>query len=189
MNTTPLLNAVLSYGDKASERFSAVTKKVEALCERVDVRPVFLIENIVNLMGSVYARMNAKKSLADSLSPKQLDTLTKLITGALVIQKHPEVIDAHNLNPNSIRAALTGAGEDEGANRILTQIADSAASEQEHLTATLNQYNQAIASGDQPTADKITREFAQMWQYWQRQLASQPAPAAPAAPQSTPPQQ
>jgi hypothetical protein len=140
------------------------------------------MEGIVEILGSVVARLNAGKNPFDQIDTSQEQrAMLGIIAGAKTLMDHPEAIEGHNLTPNKLRAVITQAGANMDATKMLHQVAKSAPDVTSNLMQMFQRFNKAAESGNPQAAAEVKQAMQQLWLHWQKNMPKNvPAPAKPA---------
>jgi hypothetical protein len=145
------------------------------------------MEGVVDILGSIVARLNAGKNPLNDLGASQEQrAVLGIIAGAKVLMDHPDAVAGHNLTPNKLRAVITQAGANVDATKMLHQVAKSAPDVTSGVVQMFQRYTKATETNDQQTADAIKRELQRLWLYWQKNMPMVAKPQEPAPRQRTP---
>jgi hypothetical protein len=132
------------------------------------------VEGVVDILGSMYARMNAGKPIFDGMDPRKRRVLTGIVAGAKVMKDFPEAAEAHNLTAPKLHALIQRDNMDTNAAQTMLTVANSAPSVLSDVIKALQTYDTAVQSGDAAAADEVKRMIQQLWTHWQRATPPQP---------------
>lgn len=161
---------------KLNEQREQRTRLVETLMQLHDnniEQTIACMEGVVEILGSMVARMNAGKSPIDQEDPKKQRVLLGILAGAKTLMDHPEAAEGFNLTPIKLRQLMSLVGDNTNATKMLLQIAQAAPTVVSEVVGLFKQYDQAIQNKDQQTATAIKQQLQKLWMYWQKALPQQ----------------
>ena len=129
------------------------------------------VEGVIDILGTMYARMNAGKSVFDGDDARKRRILTGIVAGAKVMKDHPEAAEDHNLTAPSLYKTIHQTDVDTQSAQTMLTVANSAPSVVSEVVQALHRYETALQTGDTATIEEVKNMIQQLWLHWQRAVA------------------